>query len=72
MAQLSPYDAKKLSQVLGPLKLEPQWSEPMRVTSRSKDGHTLRVKSIWHDKLTRQFDVNQVQALPRDCATTNS
>ena len=67
IAHLSPYDARKMSQFLGPLKLAPQWSEPMRVTRLGKDGHTLQAKSIWHDKLTRQFNLNQVQALPKDC-----
>ena len=32
----------------------------MRVTRLGKDGHPLQAKSIWHDKLTRQFNLNQV------------
>jgi hypothetical protein len=67
IAQLSSHDSTKLLRSLGTSKLAPLWSEPMRVVKTYNNGLTIQAKSVWHDQVTRQFNVNQVQLLPRDC-----
>ena len=64
---LRPGEVTVLLERYGNKKLRPCWTEPMKVISvTGTDNQTIVAKSVWHDKLTRQYHRSQVRPIPRD------